>query len=197
METRMKEMAEIRASGDFEKMQEVIERGREASVRVRDVNRKYARQVAGMLPEDLKAKFDDAFKRESFPDVYRESLTQRSVDAALGFADITEDQKNSITTIKSNLERDLKSLNDELAAAIEEGEMTFNIGQGFGNRDRGPSGDLRREKRDLENTSMEALKKVLTPEQIERMPKREEGDRGGDRGNNRGGDRGNARNRDN
>ncbi len=187
MLTRMKEMAEIRASGDMEKMQDVIEKGREASVRVRDVNRKYARQIGDLLAEEQKASFELAFRKESFPDVYRETQSQRALGASEKFADLTEDQKASIATLKGNFEKELTGLNTELTAAIEEGEMTFNIAQGFGGRDRGPAGDLRRERRDLDTSTLEALKKILTPEQIERLPKREENDFGGGRGGDRGG----------
>lgn len=188
MASRMKEMAEIRRSGDMEKMQGVIEKGREASVRVRDVNRKYARQITDLLPEDQKAAFSEAFRKESFPEVYRETQGQKSFAAAMKFADIEEAQKSSLETLKGNYERELASLNKQLEAAIEESEMTFNMAQGWGGRDRGPVGDLRRERRDLEQSTMENLKKLLKPEQVERLPKEEEAqDRWG--GPGRGGQR--------
>jgi hypothetical protein len=174
MITRMKDMAEIRRSGDMEKMQDVIEKGREASVRVRNVNRKYARQITDLLPEDQRAVFAEAFRNESFPEVYREMQGQKSFAAAMKFADLDEAQKESLQTLRGNYERELASLNKQLEQAIEEAEMTFNMAQGWGGRDRGPAGDLRRERRDLEQSTMENMKKLLKPEQVERLPKGEE-----------------------
>jgi hypothetical protein len=185
-EKQFQKMGELRQEGDFEGIQKLIEEGRTLDVKVRDVNRKFAKQIEGVLPEGDKAGFQTAFKRASFPEVYRTSQADESIEAALKMKDLTPEQKESITALQSSHAKTVNPLNEKLSAAIEEAEMNFNIGQmgqggrgGFGGGDDSPAGKLRREKRDQDRATVESLKKVLTPAQVEKLPKRE--DRGGGR----------------
>src|SRR5258705_10948404 len=65
---------------DFGKLQEQFDKLRDASMHVRDVNRRYERQIESILPEDQRAKFADEFKRDSFPMIYRQSFASRTLD---------------------------------------------------------------------------------------------------------------------
>ncbi len=234
-----------------DKLQGVLTQTREASVRVREVNRKAARQVEELLPEDKKAVFAEAFKVASFPNVYRPTQAGRQITAAAGFADLTEEQRTAIAAMKESHARETAALEAQLATATEEQEMTITAdqlarrfgggmmmgqrggqggpggggqgGQGGGGRggnqadggqrgnrggqgggggqrggqggggpqgggpgggrgqETGPVADLRQKLRDLDRSTQESLKKVLRPEQVDRLP---EPDRGGDRGGN-------------
>lgn len=182
-EESMEKMSRLRDMGDMEAMQEVIEKGREASVRVRDVNRRYARQVKDLLPTDKREAFEADVKRESFPDVYRESLATRAITAAMGFADITPDQKEQIMAMRESYTRTLDAVNTKLAAAIEENEMTFNISQMMQRRgEESPVGQLRTERRDLDRSTIEKLRGILTEAQVERLPQPEQRGEGRGRG---------------
>lgn len=178
-------MAQLRDAGDFEGIQEVIAKGREASVKVRDVNRRYARQIEGQLPEASREAFQAEFKRQSFPEVYRETNAARSLDAAVGFADLTPEQKDQVLAMRESYRRSLAATNDKLAAAIEENEMNFDVRRmGRGQQDENPANDIRRDRRDLDRTTIEKLRAVLTDAQKERLPQAE---RGGPDGGGRGG----------
>jgi hypothetical protein len=191
------------AMGDQDAMQKLIQTGREAAVRVRDVNRKYAREVQAELPEDKAFEFAKAVKQASFPNVYNETFGQRSITSALGFRDLTDEQKQTITTIRDAYTRDLAGLNDKIAAAQEQMEMNFNAGQmmGGGRGDQGELGDLRREKRDLDRATLDKLEAALTEDQKARLPQPEArgqggpGGRGGDQGGDNGGQNRRQRNR--
>jgi len=187
------------AMGDQEAMQKLIQTGREAAVRVRDVNRKAAREVQAQLPEDKQFEFAKAVKLASYPNVYNETFGQRSITSVLGFRDLTDEQKQTIQAIRDSYNRDLAGLNDKIAAAQEQMEMNFNVGQMMqgGRGDQGEMGDLRREKRDLERATLDKVEGALTEDQKARMPKPEarQGGQGGQGGQGQGGDNNGGQNR--
>ncbi|HYE61189.1 MAG TPA: hypothetical protein VD997_04265 [Phycisphaerales bacterium] len=184
-EKQFSKMNELRREGDFEAIQKLVEEGRELDVKVRDVNRKYAKQIEGALPEGEKERFQTAFKRASFPDVYLQTQSDEAIEVALKLKDLTPEQREQVQALQASHVKALNPLNEKLAAAVEEAEMNFNVGQmgrgGFGRDEDSPAGKLRREKRDLDRTTMESLRKVLTAEQAEKLPRREERGGGGQR----------------
>jgi hypothetical protein len=194
-EKNMDKIGELMRSGDTDAAQKLIQEGREQSVKVRDVNRSFAKQIAAALPDDQRAQFNDAFKKASFPDVYRPTQATTALKAAAAFADLTPDQKDSIARLTDTHDHSLATVNEKLATAQEDSEMKFNIadmrnrfqrgGQG-GNQD-DPQANLRRDKRDLDRTTMDSLKKILTDDQIAKLPKP---DQGNGRGGNGGGGQG-------
>jgi hypothetical protein len=171
-------MADKMASGkDFDPalMQEAMVKGREFGIRIRDINRKYARQMADSLPDADRVAFNDAVKRESYPDVFRATQSIKAMDAASGFKDLQPEQKEKLAALKTSFERDLAAINEKSIAAIEEATKNFDParpwgGGGGGGGRGGPMGELRRERRDFDRTAVESLKKILTTEQIERLP---------------------------
>ena len=189
-EASMSKMMQMRQSGEMEAMKETIEKGRDAAVKIRDLNRKYARQIIDQLPDDAKLGFEKQFREASFPDVYRRGYAGRSIDAATAFADLDQTQKDGITALKESYERQVSGINEKLTKAVEETEQTFDVSQMFGGRgDReDPAGDLRREKRELDQATIESLQKLLKEEQIEKLPKREERGGGGGRQRRNGGE---------
>lgn len=180
-EASMSKMMQMRQSGDMESMQETIEKGRDAAIKIRDLNRKYARQIIDQLPDDAKTGFETQFREASFPDVYRRGFAGRSIDAAAEFADLDQTQKDGIAALKESYERQVSSINEKLTKAVEENEQAFDVSQMFGrggDRD-DPASDLRREKRELDQSTTESLQKLLKEDQIEKLPKREERGGGG------------------
>ncbi len=202
-EGAMQKMMELMRSGDTEAAQDIVKKGREAGIRVRDVNRKYARQIEDILPEDQKAGFEFAFRKESFPDAYRKPYSQRAIEAAAAMKDLTPEQKEKISQMSASVTKDMDALAAKIATATEETEMNFDITQMMrgGGRQEGPMADLRKDRRDLDRKSLEALKKVLTEEQAAKLPERSEdenadgGPPGGGRRGPNGGNGGQQRNR--
>lgn len=171
-------------SGNMADLDKVVEQGRAVSTRVRDVNRRYARQLEGVLPEESRQKFNEAFKRESFPLIYRPTLASRTVEAAPTLPDLDDTQRSAIQTIVDGYRRDSASINKELETAWEAREASFRpqdmMGGGRGGFGRGGmlgdderSQELRDRRRTLEETTVEKIKAVLRPEQIEQLPTRE------------------------
>ena len=194
---------------DPAKAQAMLEEGRAAGVKVRDVNRRYARQISDMLPEESKAAFDTAFQRESFPNVYRESSVTRGVNAAMGFEDLTEEQRGKIQELNDKYAREAAAMNERLAKAEEENEMTMTAdrmmgggrrfgggGGGGGDEEEKPLQKARQERRELDRKTNEALREILTESQREKLPRNDmRGGRGGFGGEGGGGGEGQPRQR--
>ncbi len=177
-------VGEMFRDGNAEAAQAEIERGRAASVRVRDLQRRYADKVKAVLPDTSKEAFDSAFKKASFPRVYRTSSVGRMLDSAEKLSDLTADQKTQLAEIKEAYAKAVAPMNDRLAKAEEANEMAFNIGNmPFGRRGGGENADgeqsaeqksmieARQAKRDLDNQFQERIEKVLTPTQVEKLPR--------------------------
>lgn len=184
-ETNMPRMGEMFQGGDMKAMQEMMEKGREISVRVRDVNRRYARQIEGLLPEDKRPSFETEVKRQSFPRVYQTTRVSRMLDSVSRLKDLNDTQMADFTVLRQNYDRDLNAVNDQLAQATEKNEMTITADQlmaAFRGGDEGPLSELYQKRRQLGQTAEDNLKKILTPEQMEKLPKPDEDDgRGGRR----------------
>jgi hypothetical protein len=168
---------------DAEQFQEMLRKGREAGQKVVDVNETYARRIKAAMAETHHASFDKAYRVAAFPEVYRETYGMRCLSAALGFEDLSADQRTAIAELKSSVERELEAINERHRQALVEQERNSEGGavmlggammrMQFGEEDEGsPVGVARKEKRELDERARERLAKILRPEQVERLPKR-------------------------
>lgn len=176
--------------GDGKEIDALINKAKEASVRVREVNRSYAKKIESALPEDKRADFAAEIQKQSYPQVYRQTRAQRQIVAAIGFGDLTPEQKTSIEAIRDNYTRELAEANKQLAAAQDKTEMEMSFEKmtaGFmgGGQNQGPEAELRKKKTDLNTKTEASLKSLLTDEQSVRLPTG--GDDGGGRGPRGGG----------
>lgn len=188
----MSKFGELMFSGDTKAMQDLFEKGKDLSIRVRDVNRRYARQIQDLVPEDKKAIIADEVKKESYPRVFQQTRATRILDAAVAMKDVTDEQKATLTTLRDSYNRDLDALHAEMITATDKLESTItaeSMMSMFRNGgDDGPMGDLNRKRAQLNRKTEDAARKVLTPEQAAKLPKEDNngpGQRG--RGGNGGG----------
>jgi hypothetical protein len=177
---------------DPEAFRERLAKTREAGMKVKEVNERFARRLESLLPDEKKPDFASSVRKASFPQVYRPSRIARSLDAAAGMADLTPEQRESVSTLKASYERDLAAANEKLASAIEEsekkggngGEMMLADGgrmaMRFGDEDeKSPLAQARKAKREVEEKAKSRLDTVLTKEQKDRLPKEPERGDGG------------------
>ncbi len=168
---------------DFSKIRQLMQDSRKTGIRVRDVNERHARLIAAVLPEDKRADFEQRVRKASYPRVYREPYTSKAIEASLGLADLTSEQKASIETLKASYTRDLSAVNEKWAAAIsaEEKDGGGDPFMGFGRFVPGGGGDsdnpspteaAHKARREVDKSTLEKLKAVLTPQQAEKLPER-------------------------
>ncbi|UYV11553.1 MAG: hypothetical protein NCW75_09590 [Phycisphaera sp.] len=182
---------------DFESLQDHFEKARDASVRVRDTHRNFARRLQAVIPEEKLPAMQTAVRRASFPTVYRQNRADRAIEAARGLDDLSDDQRSQINGIAESTARRMDQVNRKLADTIESNEVNMNLrdmmrGGRRGNED--GTRELFREKRDAVNKTVEQLKAVLTEEQAAKLDAAvgtdEDGEGRGDRARGqRGGDR--------
>lgn len=165
---------------DFTKIRQMMKDLRASGVKVRDVNDRYARRLAAVMPEAKKADFEAKAKKAMFPSVYREPYAAKALDAALGFDDLTAEQRDSLNTIKQSYERERTGANEKWAAAIavEEKDGGGDPFMGFGRMmpggDDSPSEaeEAKKARMALDKANLEKVKAVLTDEQKDRLPER-------------------------
>ncbi len=163
-------------------IEKAFQDGREASTGVRDVNRKYVRQIEGLLPDDAKPAFNEVVRRQSYPLIYRQTYGSRALAAASELTDLDDAQKATITSIRESYARDLAGINRELEAATDKREQSLNPQDLMRRRGGGGwRGDLENdpdlapliERRNaLQDSALDKLKAALTPEQFAALPQR-------------------------
>ncbi len=169
---------------DMNKIQEMMKKLGEHGKGIRDLNRQYARLLLGELEEPTRSRFDEAFKRKSFPRVYKQAYVQKLLDAAAGFADLDGAQKDTLGAIRDSYGREAAGLNERWARTIEDQEEKLGgtimvmmqsqmamFGQGEKDKE-DPVGDARKARRDLDSKTEERLKGMLTEAQRSRLPEK-------------------------
>ncbi len=167
---------------DLGKMQELTAQSREASAKVRDVNRRHARLIRGVLPDAAAADFDARMNALAMPDVYGPSRVTRLMDAAGGLDDLTAEQRQALADLREAYRREVASANDAWAKAIEADEMNPSGGSfffgggsiriatndGSGNPTESDRARAAGARRDLDARFRERAESILTPEQREK-----------------------------
>ncbi len=161
---------------------EMIKQGREYAVKVRDVNRRYAKQIEGMLPGDKAGAFGTAFRRESFPEIYRERHAQRVVEAAARMDGLSADVSASLAAIAEQYARENAALNAKAEGLTQQQEENFSISNMMARMGGGAGADpaqreLRTQREELETGTVKKVKDLLTPEQQALLPERRQEDR--------------------
>ncbi|MEQ8843980.1 MAG: hypothetical protein RIB58_03920 [Phycisphaerales bacterium] len=159
---------ELFRSRDFEALQSHFEDAREASIRVRDTHRTFARRLEAVLPAEKLEAMETAVRRASFPSVYRENRSDRAMAAVMGIEGLSEDQRGQIEAITLATERRMEQVNRRIADTIESNEVNMTIrdmmrGGRRGNED--GTRELFAEKREVIERAIEQLRSVLSEEQ--------------------------------
>ncbi|MBC7772530.1 MAG: hypothetical protein H7210_08565 [Pyrinomonadaceae bacterium] len=159
---------------DMEKIQSQAKELRDASVRILEINKRFARQIEGQLPLEAQIEFKDRVKQSSFPSIYRKSYALRTIEAADKLEGLDPAAKEGVKNLKEQYLREVVSANDGWAAAISEHELSQDgmqaMAMQFG---RQMPEDIKKAKevRDaLDEKTVEAVKALLTDEQKASLP---------------------------
>ncbi len=185
-ESSMRKGMEMWTNQDFDGMQKLFDEARDSAVRIRDLNRRFARQIEPLMPEALREKFTGAFQEACFPRVYGASYPQKAFATVDSMTDLDSAQKEQLAEIKANYRREVATLNEKWSKAIEESEMTRTPMQMFGMGGRGGQGgrggdrgdgdgarEAREARREFDNATVEKLNSLLTEDQKKKLPERE------------------------
>lgn len=171
---------------DLEAMQKQMKESRDSGVKAREINQNNARKVEGLLPENKRDAFKQAFRNACFPKVFRESRVSKEMDAASKFSDLDASQREQLSQLRTSYEHDLPGLNSAWANAIESADNKGELGAAVG----GPGGSMmlsmndepedlknaRKARRELDEKTGSKLRSILRPDQKDKLPKQFEGD---------------------
>lgn len=164
---------------DMESIQAAMKRDREQAMKVRELNQRFARVLAALLPDDKRAALEEQFKARSFRQVYGDSSAARRLTAADKLDDLTSDQRDRLARIRDSYKQSSRPLNDRWAAAQEKAEnegkaggFPFMMFGGEGGQD-DELGAARSARRDLDKKTADQINEVLTPDQQARLPKQQ------------------------
>jgi hypothetical protein len=171
----MDQMFRMRMSGDNEGLEKFLAERRDAATKVRDINKRYARQIQDALPEDAKPAFAQRFKEESYPDIYRRTQGHRAIDAAWSMSDLSDEQKlkiddirNTFTGAADKANATLQTHRDRMEADLTPARLAQEGMRALEDED---MRSAMRARRELDQGVLAQLKDVLTPEQFEKLPK--------------------------
>jgi Spy/CpxP family protein refolding chaperone len=168
---------------DFSKIGEMMTEMRKTGIKVRDLNDRYSTLIASGLPDEKRDDFTARFKKEKFPQIFRESYPLKALTSAAAFKDLKDDQKTAIADLTSKYKREADAANERTARATVDAEKDGGGSDMMGGFMRMMNGDqggddselsqAKKAKRKLDTDTLDQLKTILTPEQADRLPERD------------------------
>jgi len=188
-------------SSDADAAKRFATRSLDLREKVREVNDRYREAIcAELTPEDA-TRVRTAALALAFDRVYAQNRVQRAFEAAMKLEGVEATVMESIKALGTQYASEVSPLNDRIAQALRKEEpvsqteeMTRIVGfmsgdvpmsqmfrpRGGPGNGKGESGELFDKRTETNDTYMERLEKLLTPEQFESLPKgRDNNGRGG------------------
>lgn len=184
------DMPDVSKGLDLAKLQEQSKSWREIGLRLQEVNERTRAKIDGMLPEDARSAFSQAYLRAAMPLVYRPARVMRELDSVLKMSDVSPEQREKLASIKARYQKEAAGLNSAWAAALRSSEQKDQGGaavvlpgggQMLMKTDDDPQDlrDARKARSDLDDKTGESLRSLLTQAQKDRLEAQaqdEEGD---------------------
>lgn len=190
-------------AGDAKEAQRIFDRQMQLRAVVRDVNEDFRQQIVSAIGESEAGKeFEQEALLDGFERIYRTTLAERSFEAALEMEGIDPDVRTSIAELQAAYLNDLTSRNRDLVGVTKRSEpaqqaedagrfatymaaaisgdfsalggmgMPFGRGQ-FSDRAEDPVRDAFDARTKMNDDYVERLRALLTPEQVEQLPRRQ------------------------
>jgi hypothetical protein len=162
--------------GEWEKM---FDEGRAVQIKIREVNTKYARQVAGMLPDDRRTEFDAEFNRRANPRVYAKNYVDGAFETANGLESLTPEQKTQLATIREEYEREAAPIRAKWDQSLVDWQTNVKMMEMFMGAQAGGNAEAKAQeqaKKELDDRVYARIRSVLTEEQVQALPDRANSD---------------------
>lgn len=157
----------------------------DARVAVRDVNRQFIERFKSELGPDA-ARFEMGVKRSMFPGIYRERHVTKALSAAMELDGLSDTQRKGIAALQESFANDSAIINKKLEeAALKQEEDSIKGQRIEGGPDDGggvrmmvsrtagddqAGRDLRTQRRKMDESTMNSLEQLLSPEQRAKLP---------------------------
>ena len=176
-------------SGDMDAAKKFAQRSLEFREKVRDVNDRYREAICAELSAEDAARVRAAALASAYERVYGQNRVQRAFESALKIEGLEATVAESVKALSAQYASEVGPMNDRIVQAIRKEEpvrqtedMTRVVGflsgdvpmsQMFRPRgnEQGESAELFEKRTETNDTYMDRLEKLLTPEQWEALPK--------------------------
>jgi hypothetical protein len=163
----------------------LTERAKQHST-VRDANLEAAASIEATLDDAAKTNFRALLRQQAFPRIYRRSATERRLQAAEALSDLSEDARASVTDLAADLRAELAALEqalqskwveaepDHLAARDAAGYDLFDFAGEPASDWLSEGGELHQAflaRAVLDQRFAQLLSELLTPEQLDQLPR--------------------------
>lgn len=173
-EENMGPMMDAMVTMDHQRAAELQDRIMAARVRLRDAQEISIEEISTALGADWGPRFRVIAMQRAFPEVFSPNSVIRLFDAALEIADLTPEQRASITSLKGEMEREWEGLSREMLTVVKRDEPAAPKRRAAAPAERqGRSPELeamRRKRQDLAERYRQQLEHILTPEQYADLP---------------------------
>ncbi len=170
----IEDSAQMKLSPDRSQMIRTMDELYDRARSIRGINKRHARVIATHIQEGEIAQFEAQVRTEAFPEIYRSSPIGRALRVAVGLADLEEGQAEQIVDLLAQYERELEAVNRAWASARDDRDSKIRGGELYSGQVPKFDPDVeaaRQTRREIERRYRERLESVLTPAQIERLPK--------------------------
>ena len=144
---------------------------REIDARIVSAGERAMRTLSAVLEDDG---VEDAWIRQAFARVYRQTDGERRLEAALALESLTEDQRGQLDAAASQHERDASAARDRWVQAEKEREADSTLPPGvtvtISGGEPSPSDLARDAVKELDDRLQAKLDAILTPEQLAALP---------------------------
>lgn len=155
------------------------------SMKVRDANRAVAKSIASLLTDAHRETWENEIRLRSYSRVFKQSFVAANVAKSLELPDLSDDQRNRITSLQETYTRELLPINIKWTVAIED-KLTQFLEKGIAfimelemlehseaqQRDKDSLYAARKARFDLDAATFARLTSILSPAQFELLPNR-------------------------
>lgn len=169
-------------SDDMERMMKMMGEGGVIAERVRVANERAAKEITTALGEPAGGTFMDAYNAAAFPNIYKKTHGETLLDSALTFADLSEEQRGKLVTMREQHVAKLKDLRPkavEQALAMSRMQAAMMSAKDDEARAKAMEkmGDFasmtaRNDMRSADKEVVKQVRALMTDEQREKLPKR-------------------------
>lgn len=160
--------------GDMEAVEDMFQKAKKLSGRLRDINERYGTRIGSALPDGQREAFIAEVREAQFPRVFRDTYLSRVLESTSSMDSLTSEQSEQISAITTRYNSESARLNKRWMDAIKEKEEDVSVEslmpwrRGRGGDD--PEREASNARRAFDDEVLEEVRAVLTEEQQALLP---------------------------
>lgn len=159
---------------NLEQWSKMFNDARALQVKVRELNARYERQIAGLLSDAQRAEFSTEYNRRANPRVYARNYVDGAFDTALGLESLSAEQREQVVALQAEYRAAAQPICEKWDAALAEWQSQVQMMEMFSpGAGSAQAKEFEQAKKDLDEQTYSRLRGILTEEQASALPERE------------------------